>query len=148
LDIATVGTSATLLAKHWESVLLVNVDVSTLNRLMKDDAAMAALMAIEGFRNLNADLETIINRSEQIKDAKRKAGEGQEPSVKEKKELTEAEKERKSLRKQVQEKLIKFAVRVPVFMYLTNHSRLREAGEPGRVQQCADERRGAEVPSI
>jgi hypothetical protein len=120
LDIATAGTSATLLAKRWESVLLVNVDDSTLNRLMKDEAAMASLMAIEGFRNLNADLETIINRSEQIKDAKRKAGEGHEPNAKEKKELTEAEKERKSLRKQVQEKLIKFAARVPVFMYLTD----------------------------
>jgi len=120
LDIATAGTSATLLAKRWESVLLVNVDDNTLNRLMNDPAAMAALSAIEGFRNLNADLETIINRSEQIKDAKRKAGEGSEPSAKEKKELTEAEKERKSLRKQVQEKLIKFAARIPVFMYLTD----------------------------
>jgi hypothetical protein len=120
LDIATAGTSATLLAKRWESVLLVNVDDSTLARLMNDPAAMAALIAIEGFRNLNADLETIINRSEQIKDAKRKASEGQEPSAKEKRELTEAEKERKSLRKQVQEKLIKFAARLPVFMYLTD----------------------------
>ncbi len=35
LDIATSGTSATLLAKRWESVLLVNVDDGTLNRLMK-----------------------------------------------------------------------------------------------------------------
>jgi hypothetical protein len=120
LDIATAGTSATLLAKRWESVLLVNVDDSTLTRLMNDKAAMAALEAIEGFRNLNADLETIINRSEQIKDAKREIAEGEEPSAKEKKELTEAEKERKSLRKQVQEKLIKFAARVPVFMYLTD----------------------------
>lgn len=125
LDIATSGTSATLLAKRWESVLLVNVDDSTLNRLMKDDAAMKALMAIEGFRNLNADLETIINRSEQIKDAKRKASEGDEPSTKEKKELTQAEKERKSLRKQVQEKLIKFAARIPVFMYLTDYREQR-----------------------
>ena len=101
-------------------MLLVNVDDSTLGRLMTDGAAMKALMAIEGFRNLNADLETIINRSEQIKDAQRKAGEGEEPAPGEKKELTEAEKERKSLRKQVQEKLIKFAARVPVFMYLTD----------------------------
>lgn len=121
LDIATAGTSATLLAKRWESVLLVNVDDATLNRLMSDEKAMKALMSIEGFRNLNADLETIINRSEQIKDAKRKLGEGEELSTKEKKELTEAEKERKSLRKQVQEKLIKFAARVPVFMYLTDY---------------------------
>jgi Meiotically up-regulated gene 113 len=120
LDIATAGTSATLLAKRWESVLLVNVDDSTLTRLMKDPAAMAALEAIEGFRNLNAELETIINRSEQIKDAKRRVGEGEELSKKEKKELSDADKERKSLRKQMQEKLIKFAARVPVFMYLTD----------------------------
>lgn len=125
LDITTAGTSATLLAKRWESVLLVNVDDSTLNRLMKDEAAMAALQSIEGFRNLNADLETIINRSEQIKDAKRKAGEGEDLNAKEKKELTEAEKERKSLRKQVQEKLIKFAARIPVFMYLTDYREQR-----------------------
>ena len=106
-------------------MLLVNVDNSTLNRLMKDKDAMAALEAIEGFRNLNADLETIINRSEQIKDAKRKAGEGEELSKKEKKELTEAEKERKGLRKKVQEKLIKFAARIPVFMYLTDYREQR-----------------------
>jgi hypothetical protein len=125
LDQVTTGTSATLLAKRWESVLLVNVDDSTLNRLMEDEAAMNSLMAIEGFRSLNDDLETIINRSEQIKDAKRKVGEGEEPSKKEKKELSEAEKERKKLRKKVQEKLIKFAARVPVFMYLTDYREQR-----------------------
>jgi len=86
---------------------------------------MNALMSIEGFRNLNADLETIINRSEQIKDTKKKVGEGEDLTPKEKKELTEAEKERKSLRKQVQEKLIKFAARVPVFMYLTDYREQR-----------------------
>ncbi len=140
LDIATSGTSATLLAKRWESVLLVNVDDSTLNRLMRDESAMTALRSIEGFRNLNADLETIINRSEQIKDAKRKTGDGGELTKKEKKELTEAEKERKSLRKQVQEKLIKFAARIPVFMYLTDYreQRLKDVItriEPGLFQK-------------
>ena len=40
---------------------------------------------------------------------------------KEKKELTQEEKEYKSMRKQIQEKLIKFATRVPIFMYLTDH---------------------------
>lgn len=128
LDIATAGTSATLLAKRWESVLLVNVDDSTLGRLMNDEGAMSALMSIEGFRNLNQDLETIINRSEQIKDTKRRLGEGESVSEREKQELTEAERERKSLRKQVQEKLIKFAARIPVFMYLTDYreQRLRD----------------------
>ena len=42
-------------------------------------------------------------------------------SAKKKKELTEEEKKYKSLRKQIQEKLIKFATRVPVFMYLTDY---------------------------
>ena len=125
LDMATAGTSATLLAKRWESVLLVNVDDSTLGRLMADEAAMSALMSIEGFRNLNADLETIINRSEQIKDTKRRVGGGEELTGKEKRELTDAEKERKSLRKQVQEKLLKFAARIPVFMYLTDYREQR-----------------------
>src|SRR5690606_3569049 len=45
----------------------------------------------------------------------------EELTPKEKKELTEAEKEYKSLRKQIQEKLIKFATRVPIFMYLTDY---------------------------
>jgi hypothetical protein len=125
LDIATAGTSATLLAKRWESVLLVNVDDSTLTRLMNDPKAMEALSAIEGFRNLNDDLETIINRSEQIKDSKRKVAGGDDLNDKEKRELTEAEKERKTLRKQVQEKLIKFAARIPVFMYLTDYREQR-----------------------
>lgn len=127
LDMATAGTSATLLAKRWESVLLVNVDDSTLGRLMADEAAMNAIQNIEGFRNLNADqvFETIINRSEQIRDAKRKIAEGEDISIKEKKRLTEAEKERKTLRKKVQEKLLKFAARVPVFMYLTDYREQR-----------------------
>jgi len=81
---------------------------------------MNALMSIEGFRNLNQDIETIINKSESVKKTKSEANE-RELSKKEKKELTDEEKEYKSLRKQIQEKLIKFATRVPVFMYLTDY---------------------------
>ncbi len=45
----------------------------------------------------------------------------EEVTPKEKKQLTEEEKEFKSKRKQIQEKLIKFATRIPVFMYLTDY---------------------------
>ena len=120
LDIAMSGTSATLLARRWESALLVNVDNATLQRLMANEAAMAALMSIEGFRNLNQDLETIINKSEAVKKARREKND-EEMTRSERKELTEEEKEYKSKRKQIQEKLIKFATRVPVFMYLTDY---------------------------
>jgi hypothetical protein len=119
LDMAMSGTTATLLARRWESALLVNVDNGTLQRLMNNKAAMDALMSIEGFRNLNQDIETIINKSEAVKKVRREAND-KELSERKKKELSEEEKEYKSLRKQIQEKLIKFATRVPVFMYLTD----------------------------
>lgn len=120
LDIAMSGTTATLLARRWESALLVNVDNNTLSRLMDNEEALNALMNIEGFRNLNQDIETIINKSEAVSKAKKEAND-KELSKKEKKQLTEEEKEYKSLRKQIQEKLIKFATRIPVFMYLTDY---------------------------
>ncbi len=120
LDMAMSGTTATLLARRWESALLVNVDNNTLHRLMNSEDAMKALMSIEGFRNLNQDIETIINKSESVKKTKSEANE-RELSKKEKKELTDEEKEYKNLRRQIQEKLIKFATRVPVFMYLTDY---------------------------
>ena len=120
LDMAMSGTTATLLARRWESALLVNVDNETLARLMASDKAMQALMSIEGFRNLNQDIETIINKSETVKKAKKDAND-RKLTKEEKKELTEAEKEYKSKRKMIQEKLIKFATRIPIFMYLTDY---------------------------
>ena len=114
------GTSATLLARRWESALLVNVDNATLLRLMNNKAAMDALMSIEGFRSLNQDIETVINKSNAVKEKKAAANE-RELTPKEKKEMSEEEKEFKSSRKRIQEKLIKFATRVPIFMYLTDY---------------------------
>lgn len=120
LDMAVSGTTATLLARRWESALLVNVDNDTLRRLMDNAKALEALMSIEGFRNLNKEIETIINKSEAVNKVKREAND-EELSAKEKKELSAEEKEYKGLRKQIQDKLIKFATRVPIFMYLTDY---------------------------
>ena len=118
LDIALAGTSATLLARRWESALLVNVDNETLTRLLNNKDALDALMKIEGFRALNQEIETIINKSEKVKKAKK---EQEKLTPKEKQVLSDEEKEYKSMRKQIQEKLIKFATRIPVFMYLTDY---------------------------
>ena len=46
LDYALSGTTATLLAKRWESALLVNVDNVTLQRLLQNEQAMEALGAV------------------------------------------------------------------------------------------------------
>ena len=120
LDIAMAGTSATLLARKWESALLVNVDNETLRRVLDNAEAMAAVERIEGWRALGDNIiETIINKSEKVKELKNKAKD-KDLSEKEQKQLTEEEKEYKSKRKLVQEKLIKFATRIPAFMYLTD----------------------------
>ena len=121
LDIAMAGTSATLLARKWESALLVNVDNDTLRRILGNPEAMAAVERIEGWRALGDNvIETIINKSDAIRSLKNKALR-KDLAEKEKKDLTEEEKECKSKRKLVQEKLIKFATRIPAFMYLTDY---------------------------
>ena len=120
LDIAMAGTSATLLARKWESALLVNVDNDTLRRILDNPQAMAAVERIEGWRALGDNvIETIINKSEKVKELKGK-GKDRDLTPKEEKELSDEEKEYKSKRKLVQEKLIKFATRIPAFMYLTD----------------------------
>ena len=120
LDIAMAGTTATLLARKWESAMLVNVDNDTLRRILDNPEAMAAVGRIEGWRSLGDNIiETIINKSEIVKGLKDKAKK-KDLSAKETKQLTDEEKEYKSNRKMVQEKLIKFATRIPAFMYLTD----------------------------
>jgi len=110
------------------------ISSSTLSSGTNETAFLIAHQAIEGFRNLNAELETIINRSEQIKDAKRRQGEGEELSQKEKKELTEAEKERKGA--------IRLAGVAWQRVLFHNESRLarRASGEdrntPGAARRC------------
>ncbi len=120
LDIAMAGTSATLLARKWESALLVNVDNDTLRRILDNPEAMAAVERIEGWRTLGDNIiEMIINKSEKVKELKNKAKD-RDLTDKQKRQLTEEEREFKSKRKLVQEKLIKFATRIPAFMYLTD----------------------------
>lgn len=119
LDITYAGTSANLLAKRWQTALLVHVDNDTLKKLQSNQDALDALMNIEGFRSLNSEIQTIINRSEKVKKLKKEKGDNL--TKQEKKELTEDEKKAKSLRKQVQENLLKLAARIPAFMYLTDY---------------------------
>lgn len=119
LDITYAGTSATLLAKRWQTALLVHVDNDTLKKLQSNQDALDALMNIEGFRSLNSEIQTIINRSEKVKKLKKEKGDNL--TKQEKKEISEDEKKAKSLRKQVQENLLKLAARIPAFMYLTDY---------------------------
>lgn len=122
LDYVASGTTATLLAKKWDSALLVNVANEMIQKIIDDKEAYDAIMQIEGFRNMNSDIfETIINRSKEIKETKSKSDTNSDAENKrDKKEITEKEKEIKSKRKMIQECLRKFATRIPLFMYLTD----------------------------
>ena len=121
LELAFTGDAATLLARRWQSALLVNVDNETLKRVQGNPAALDAIGKIIADRNLGRDtIETIINRTDAIKKGKRESQDGP-GKARERPRETPEEKELKSLRRQVQEKLIKFAARLPVFMYLTDY---------------------------
>lgn len=118
LDLVISGTASSMLARRWESALLVNVKDDVLAKLLDSETAMAALENIEGFRNLNKELNAIVNKSDALKKLKQEKKDALTKA--EKKELTEQEKEVKSKRREIQEKLLKFATRIPVFMYLTD----------------------------
>lgn len=119
MDIAISGTSATLLARKWESAILVNVDNATLKRILGNAGALNAIMNIEGFRGLGQDIiETVVNKSESVSSRKKR---GDASDKEQKKALSAEEKEYKAKRRQIQEKLIKFATRIPAFMYLTDY---------------------------
>jgi hypothetical protein len=118
LDIVTFGTTSTLLARKWSSSQLVNVDVMTLNSILGNKQALDAVMKIEGFRSLGEEvIKKVINISEKIKKLKSK----DKKDNNNKKERTKEEKELFKLRRDIQKKLIKFATRIPIFMYLTDY---------------------------
>lgn len=87
---------------------------------MDNTDAMQALSRIEDFRSLNDDIAVVINKSSTVKELKKK-GKEQPLTKDEKQTLTDEEKKEKSLRKQIQDKLIKFATRIPIFMYLSDY---------------------------
>ncbi|MBR3386267.1 hypothetical protein IKG68_01725 [Candidatus Saccharibacteria bacterium] len=122
LDISTYGTASTMLARRWQAARLVDTTTDVLEKILGNEELLRALEKIEDFRNLRGDLTKTISREKALQETKRKiAGEGRDPSPEEKKKLTEEEKEQKSFKKQLREKLLKFVARIPVFMYLTDY---------------------------
>lgn len=120
LDFGMVGTSGPQLAKKFESSRLVHVDDMTLRRLLNNTGALDALMKIEGFKRLNTDIKKIINLSDEVNKTKKSIGD-KDITKKQKEKLTEEQKRQRKMRREIQEKLQKFATRIPIFMYLTDY---------------------------
>jgi hypothetical protein len=120
LDKLSAGTSSSMLAKRWSSANMVNVDNGTLERILNDPEALAAIMKIEGFRALGNPIGELVASAKKADSLKPPVGEkGKDKTTK--KIITVAEKEAQSKRKQIRDKLIKFATRIPVFMYVSDY---------------------------
>lgn len=117
LDWTINGTTANLLARKWKDASLIHIDNDTLERLLKSEKAKEAIDKIESWRNLREDMEILIQKSKAIKNAKTKK-EGLTP--KEREQLSEDEKIARNRRKEIQDKLLHFMSRLPVFMYMTD----------------------------
>jgi hypothetical protein len=94
------------------------VSNACLERLLKNPDLVARLEEFESFRNLSRDITTTISTEKDLKKLKTK--DEDKKTKKDKKEIDEKEKELRSFRRRLQENLIKFATKVPVFMYLTD----------------------------
>jgi len=93
--------------------MLINIDNATLTRLLNSTKAIEAISKIEEFRTIKKDIETIISKSQAIRDIKKEASD-KNLSNDEQKELKEKQKEYRSLREKYRAKLIKLITRIPV----------------------------------
>lgn len=115
LDFVVSGTSSTMLAKKFQSPQLINLNNSSLEKLLSNQNLLNDLNKIEAFRKLNDNnrLEAIISTEKTLKDKKKK---NEELTKKDKKDKKESD----NVKKQLRELLLKFITRLPVFMYLTD----------------------------
>lgn len=122
LDISIGQTTSTLLARGWNNALLVNVDNPTLSKMIKNDDAMRIINSIESFRRVADDKvnDTILSHSDKIKELKTKQKTEKGLDEKEKKELSQEERDYNKKRQVIREKLQTLATRIPLFMYLTD----------------------------
>ncbi len=122
LDWTINGTTANLLARRWKDPSLIHLDNDTLERLLNDERFNKAIDKIESWRNLRDDIEILITKSKAIKDAKTKNNNTPDKNLtsQEKHQLTEDEKAARNRRKEIQDKLLHFMSRLPVFMYMTD----------------------------
>ena len=117
LDWTMNGTTANLLARKWKDASLIHVDNDTLEKLLNSPKAQEAINKIESWRNLRDDIQVLVTKSKAVKVAKTKKDILTEA---EKVQLNEDEKEIKNRRKEIQDKLLHFMSRLPVFMYMTD----------------------------
>lgn len=115
LDYMVTGTSATMIAKRWQSNRLLNMGDAMLSNVLDNQGILDILEKITAFRNLNKDITRVISTEKSLKKTKRKHG--KLSTERERKQDRENQKFKQKLR----QKLLKFLTRIPIFMYLTDN---------------------------
>ena len=118
LNFVMTGTTSNLLVRTWQSKRLVNVSNSILSRLLEHPDLLERLERFEAFRKLGTNLEQTINAESALRNLKTVPESRR--TKKDKEKISEIERGIRSFREKLQEKLVIFASRVPIFMYLTD----------------------------
>ena len=117
-DYAATSITNTALARRWQSARLVDLSSEALGRLMANTDLVGRLEKFEGFRNLRSDITKTISAERTVKQTRSTLKKGDK---KQKAKLTQAEKELNKRRKELRDNLLKFASRIPIFMYITDY---------------------------
>lgn len=113
IDYLTRGTSASMLARRWNSSELITLDLGAMQTLLANDELVASLEQVEMFRNLKDDLTAMISTNKELK---QKQVTDSKLDKKDKERKKDAADRRETLRKRLQH----FITRIPAFMYLTD----------------------------
>lgn len=113
LDHVTSGISASMLARRWNSVELISLDLKAMETLLSNQELLKSLEQVKMFRNITNNLITMITTNKELRDKKLT-----------RMKLTKVEKQRekaaKAERDNLKKRLQRFITRIPAFMYLTD----------------------------
>lgn len=121
LDLSEGKTTASLLARGWESPLLLNMTDDLLEKLAKN-GGLDTIAKIESFRKSGTkhDNSIIISQTDTLNKLKKKQADGCKLDEAEEKELDKTKKDLNETKEAIKERLKKFITRLPLFMYITD----------------------------
>ena len=113
MEMATSGVGSAMLARKWQSPRLVNLNRAVLEGILNNEELLQSLENMEAFRALRKHTSEILTAEKSIKKAKSE-GKSKSSVSKEKRDMAKR-------RKEIQDALLQFLTRVPIFMYLTDY---------------------------
>lgn len=113
MDIATSGVASAMLAKRWQSPRMIDLSRTVLEGLLNDEELLRSLENIEVFRALRKHATRIVTAESSLNNAR---VDGRRMS-----DIRRETREMAKQRKKIEEALLQFLTRVPIFMYLTDY---------------------------